>query len=49
MKTTVREIAKEDGVVIFDDTVEEKEWTDENDIMCWHFDHCSGRTVRGIN
>jgi hypothetical protein len=49
VKATVREIEKEDGVVIFDDTIQEKEWTDENDIMCWHFDHCSGRTVRGIN
>lgn len=49
VKATVREIEKEDGVLIFDDTIQEKEWTDENDIMCWHFDHCSGRTVRGIN
>jgi hypothetical protein len=36
-------------VLIFDDTIQEKAWTDENELMCWHFDHCSGRTVRGIN
>jgi hypothetical protein len=36
-------------VLNFDDTIEEKAWTDENDIMCWHYDHVSGRTVKGIN
>jgi len=36
-------------VLIFDDTIQEKAWTDENEVMCWHFDHCSGRSVRGIN
>jgi hypothetical protein len=36
-------------VLIFDDTIQEKAWTDESELMCWHFDHCSGRTVRGIN
>lgn len=49
VKKTVRQIEAEDGVLIFDDTIQEKAWTDENDIMCWHFDHCSGRTVRGLN
>ncbi len=23
--------------------------TDESELMCWHFDHCSGRMLRGIN
>ena len=49
VKSTVRQIEQEDGVVIFDDTIQEKRWTDENDIMCWHFDHSLGRSVRGIN
>lgn len=49
VKRTVREIERDDGVLVFDDTIQEKEWTDENEIMCWHFDHCSGRSVRGIN
>jgi len=49
VKSTVRENEKEEGVLIFDDTIQEKVSTDENDIMCWHYDHCSGRTVRGIN
>jgi len=49
VKSTAREIESDDGVLIFDDTVQEKAWTDENELMCWHFDHCSGRNVRGIN
>lgn len=49
VKSTVRQIEREDGVLIFDDTIQEKAWTDENEVMCRHFDHCSGRSVRGIN
>lgn len=49
MKQTVRQIEREDGCLIFDDTIQEKQWTDENEVMCWHYDHCQGRTVRGIN
>lgn len=49
VKSTVRQIENEDGVLIFDDTIQEKAWTDENEVMCWHYDHCSGRSVRGIN
>ena len=49
VKSTVKSIERDDGVLIFDDTIQEKAWTDESELMCWHFDHCSGRTVRGIN
>ena len=49
VKSVVRQVEKDDGVLIFDDTIEEKPWTDENEIMCWHYDHCAGRSVRGIN
>jgi hypothetical protein len=49
VKPTVRQVERDDGVLIFDDTIQGKEYTDENDIMCWHFDHCAGRSVRGIN
>ena len=49
VKATVRSVERDDGVLIFDDTIQEKAWTDESELMCWHFDHCSGRTVRGIN
>ncbi|WP_348653034.1 transposase [uncultured Sulfurimonas sp.] len=49
VKRTVREVEKDDACLIFDDTVQEKKWTDESDIMCWHFDHTVGKSVRGIN
>jgi hypothetical protein len=49
VKKTVREVESEEGCLIFDDTVQEKAHTDENDLICWHFDHCTGRHVKGIN
>jgi len=35
--------------LIFDDTIEEKPYTDENEIIAWHFDHCQNRIVKGVN
>ena len=49
VKPTVCWVEREEGVLIFDDTIQEKAWTDESELMCGHFDPCSGRTVRGIN
>jgi len=49
IKPTVREIESEDGLIIIDDTIEEKPSTDENEIICWHFDHSQGRSVKGVN
>ena len=43
VKRTVREIESADGVLVFDDTVQEKPHMDENDLICWHYDHCQGR------
>jgi hypothetical protein len=37
------------GVLIIDDAIEEKPYTDENEIVCWHFSHAKGRCVKGIN
>ena len=45
----VREVEDVQGVLIFDDTIQQKAWTDESDLICWHYVHCSGRTVKGIN
>lgn len=49
VKAVVRQIEREEGYLIFDDTVQEKAWTDENEVVCWHYDHCKGQTVKGIN
>lgn len=37
------------GVLILDDTIEEKPYTDENAIVCWHHSHMTGKHVKGIN
>lgn len=33
----------------FDDSIQEKRYTDESELHCWHFDHRFGRSVRGVN
>lgn len=49
VKPHIRACESPQGVLILDDSVEEKLYTDENEIICWHFDHCLGRSVKGIN
>ena len=53
VKSTVRQLDSaeggEKGVLIIDDTIEEKPSTDENEIVNWYFDHSKGRVVKGIN
>jgi len=49
VKATVRKVEREDAVLIFDDTIQEKPYTDENEVMCWHYDHSKGRAVQGLN
>lgn len=50
VKPLVRTVESEkDGVIIFDDTIEEKPYTDESALITWHFDHTKGRTIKGIN
>jgi len=49
VKSTIRKHENEDGCLIFDDMIAEKAYTDENELICWHFDHSKGRSVKGIN
>ena len=49
VKPMVRAIERTDGVLIFDDTIKEKPYTDENELISWHFDHSKSRSVKGIN
>ena len=37
------------GVLILDDSIEEKPHTDENEIVAWHHSNAKGRHVKGIN
>ena len=49
VKPLVREHQNTDACLIFDDSIIEKFHTDENDLICWHWDHSKGRNVKGIN
>ena len=49
VKPHVRAMESEAGVMIVDDSIAEKPYTDENDIICWHYDHAQDRMVKGIN
>jgi len=50
IKPEVRKIEQnEGGVLILDDTIEDKTYTDENEIVCWHYSHAKGRCIKGIN
>ncbi len=41
--------SKEMVVLSFDDSIEEKRYTDESDLVCWHYDHVFKRSVKGVN
>jgi hypothetical protein len=49
VKPHVRTLDGPEGVLIVDDSIAEKPYTDVNEIICWHYDHTHGRTVKGIN
>ena len=49
VKPYVRKIESKEGVLIIDDSIEEKPYTDENEQICWHYDHSKDRQVKGIN
>ena len=56
VKPQLRSIESPEALLIIDDTVEEKPYTDEekpytdeSELICWHFDHTIGRSVKGIN
>ncbi len=49
VKPHVRQVQSPDAVLILDDTVQEKPYTDESELIAWHFDHSKNRSVKGIN
>ncbi|MCB1075142.1 MAG: transposase, partial [Simkania sp.] len=50
IKPEIRKIEQDaGGVLIVDDTIEEKTYTDENEIICWHYSRAKGRCVKGVN
>jgi DDE superfamily endonuclease len=49
VKPLVRTVQSPSGVLIVDDSIEDKPYTDENEIIAWHWDHSQQRAVKGIN
>ena len=51
VKPDVRRLERSsaEGVIILDDTIEEKPHTKENAIICWHYSHAKGVHVKGVN
>lgn len=49
VKLSVRAQEIAEGILVFDDTISEKPHTDVNEVVCWHYDHSKGRSVKGIN
>lgn len=49
VKPFVRKIEQEDSVLSIDDVIVEKPHSAENNIICYHYDHTKGRSVKGMN
>jgi hypothetical protein len=49
VKLLVRSHESDDACLIFDDTIVSKPYTDENDLICWHWNHSKSRNEKGIN
>ena len=37
------------GILILDDSIEEKPYTDENEIVAWHHSHAKGRGILRVS
>tara|TARA_R110002072_G_scaffold152232_1_gene301850 strand:+ start:3192 stop:4250 length:1059 start_codon:yes stop_codon:yes gene_type:complete len=50
-KPYVEELTKSGDLITlnFDDSIQEKQYTDERAPNCWHFDHVFNRSVKGVN
>lgn len=51
VKPLVNELTSSNQTVIlsFDDSIEEKRYSDESELICWHYDHVVSRNVKGVN
>lgn len=48
-KIICHELQDDSAVFIVDDSIEPKPYTNENDLISWHYDHVSGKNVKGVN
>ena len=49
VKPHVRAVEQDAAAIIVDDSIAEKPYTDENDIIAWHYDHSQDRMVKGLS
>jgi len=49
VKPLARQVQQDDAVLIIDDSVEAKPYSDESELICWHYDHTTKQTIKGIN
>lgn len=41
--------SKDTITLSFDDSIEEKQYTNDSELNCWHYDHCFNRSIKGVN
>ena len=49
VKPLCHDIRSAEAVLIIDDSIEPKPYTQKNALNNWHYDHCSGKSVKGVN
>ncbi len=50
-KVYIEELTRSQDTIVlsFDDSIQEKQYTDESELNCWHYDHVFNRSVKGVN
>jgi len=50
-KVYIQEMSQSKGTIVlsFDDSIQEKLYTGESELNCWHYGHVFGRSVKGVN
>ena len=50
-KPYIHEVSRSEELITlsFDDSIEEKRYSDESELICWHYDHTVNRSVKGVN
>ena len=49
VKPLCHELGSNNGVLVIDDSLQPKPHSRINDMVCWHYDHTKGRTLKSIN
>lgn len=49
VKLLIHEIYISKGLLIIDDSIEPKPYSKTNALINWRYDHCSGKSVKGVN